>query len=384
MKIGIDARLLGSKQGGIGRYIEEIIKAYQSIDQTQDWQFIIFLRRENWDLINESHNLKKVLADIYWYGLQEQIKLPKILNQEKLDLMHFPHWNIPLLYRRPYVVTIHDLLLLHYPSKKASTLGPLKYFFKNIAYKIVLKNAIKQAKHIITPSQFTKNDLIKTFTVAPDKISAIHLAPLSQPLTYKHEICSNEADNDQTILDKYNIKPPYILYVGAAYPHKNLNQLITAWNIFYQNNPEYQLVLAGRDNYFYQKLKKFTQKQFDNPQSVIFTDYITDELLPIFYKYASLYVFPSLYEGFGLPPLEAMQYGIPVISSNAGSLPEVLKSGVIYFNPNNTTEIVSALECTIKDDQMRQFLIQAGYQVIHNFSWENTAKKTLEVYKKMV
>ena len=161
MRIGIDARMLGSYQGGIGRYIHELIKEYSRAQTAHE--FVVFLRKENWDLVEETPNIKKVLADIHWYGWREQLFLSRIIKKEKVDLMHFPHWNIPLFYKGKFVVTIHDLLLLHYPTRAASTLGPITYFFKSMAHKIILRHAIYDSEKIIAPSEFTKNDILKNF-----------------------------------------------------------------------------------------------------------------------------------------------------------------------------------------------------------------------------
>lgn len=378
MVIGIDARMLGPEQGGIGRYIQQLIKRFNTETQQHlsSFNFVVFLRKTNWNLVSESLNIKKVLADIPWYGWREQIELPKIINKEKIDLMHFPHWNLPLFYNKPFVVTIHDLLLLHYPTRQASTLGPLAYFFKNFAYRFALKHAIKKSRHIITPSEFTKNDIIKTFNVPKEKISAIHLAPMDRP---DSELRTPDAEKD--ILFKYDITKPYVLYVGVAYPHKNLEGLIAAWKIFCaEHGNAYQLVLVGKKNYFYNRLKLKTGQS----DSIIFTNYVSDYELPALYQNASLYIFPSFYEGFGLPPLEAMQYGVPVASSNAGSMPEVLKSAALYFDPKNKGEMASAIWQGLINEDLRQILKKSSAQLIHNFSWEYTAKATSAVYKKML
>lgn len=380
MKIGIDARMLGSKQGGIGRYIHEILKALM---HESNIQFVIFLRKDNWDLVNESPNIKKVLADIPWYGWREQLLLSGIIKKEKVDLMHFPHWNIPFFYHGSFIVTIHDLLLLHYPTRSASTLGPITYFFKNIAYKIILRRAIKKSKHILTPSEFTKNDIIKTFGIDAKKITVTYLAPLPPPLN----LPLGQGEKTPANLIHYKITKPYVLYVGVAYPHKNLEGLIEAWKIFCaEHGNDYQLVLAGRKNYFYEKILKRTclsgrQVQDDN---IIFTDYVPDEDLPMLYKNASLYVFPSFYEGFGLPALEAMQYGVPVIASNSTCLPEILKDAVMYFNPSNTNEMKDAIWRGLTDQNLRQELNQKSVQLIHNYSWKTTAKTTLETYLNVI
>ncbi|MCX6781690.1 MAG: glycosyltransferase family 1 protein [Candidatus Magasanikbacteria bacterium] len=369
MKIGIDARMLGPKQGGIGRYVEQLVKHLTAADQSHD--FFIFLRKENWDLVKETPNVKKVLADIHWYGWREQLLLPGIIKREKIDLMHFPHWNIPLLYRGKFLVTIHDLLLLHYPTRAASTLGPAAYFFKNIAYRIILRHAIKNSKHIIAPSEFTKNDIIKFFKVGPEKITVTHLAPM--PLDSRLR-----GNDNKNIFPK--ITKPYVLYVGVAYPHKNLEGLIEAWKMFCaEHGNDYQLVLAGRKNFFYEKLEQST-----TAPGIIFTDYLPDEDLPALYQGASLYVFPSFYEGFGLPPLEAMQYGVPVASSNATCLPEILNEAAAYFDPRDPTDIAATIWRVLTDLEMRETLTKNGVQLIHNYSWEKAAKTTLEVFNSVL
>lgn len=376
MTIGIDARMLGPLQGGIGRYIEQLVKHF-GIDAPQygnTMKFVVFLRKENWDLVQETSNLKKILADIPWYGWREQLFLPKILKRERIDLMHFPHWNIPFLYNRSFVVTIHDLLLIHYPTRSASTLGPISYFFKNLAYRIILKHAIKKSQRIFAPSEFTKQDIIKTFAIAPNKIVVTPLAPSADsdfPAT----------DVKEDVMKKYSISKPYILYVGVAYPHKNLDGLIRAWKIFCdQHGDGYQLVLAGRKNFFYQQLATKAR----DVHSIIFTDFVPEKDLPAFYHNASLYIFPSFYEGFGLPPLEAMRHGVPVVSSNATCLPEILKDAALYFDPHNSDEMSATIWRGLTDQNLRAELTQKSVQLIHNLSWERTANTTLEQYKNLL
>ncbi|MFA5127877.1 MAG: glycosyltransferase family 1 protein [Patescibacteria group bacterium] len=378
MKIGIDARMLGSKQGGIGRYIEQLVREFANEQHTPaplqrggDFEFVVFLRKENWDLVAETPNIKKVMADIPWYGWREQLLLPEIIKREKVDLMHFPHWNIPLFYKGKFIVTIHDLLLLHYPTRAASTLGPISYFFKSIAHKIILRHAIYYSKKIIAPSEFTKNDILKNFKVKPEKIIVTLLAPMPA--------ITQMADIDLKI--QYKITKPYILYVGVAYPHKNLEGLLEAWKIFCADHGNiYQLVLAGRKNFFYERLEKMAE----NIDGVIFTGFVPDDDLPTLYQHASLYVFPSFYEGFGLPPLEAMTYGVPVTSSNTTCLPEILGQAAAYFDPRDPSDMADTIWRCLIDSELRATLNKNGTQLIHNYSWKNTARATLDVYINVV
>jgi len=168
-------------------------------------------------------------------------------------------------------------------------------------------------------------------------------------------------------------KKPYLLYVGNAYPHKNLENLILAFRKIKQDNFDLQLVLVGGDDYFYKKLKK-------NNNDVIFTGFIKDEDLNVLYNNAALYVFPSLYEGFGLPPLEAMKRGVPVASSNATCLPEVLGDAAIYFNPLDVDDMAEKIKKALLDEGLRKNLIQKGFEQIKKYSWQKMARETLEVY----
>jgi glycosyltransferase involved in cell wall biosynthesis len=372
--IGIDARMLGSAQGGLGRYVEELIRNLEKLPT--DFQFVIFLRKNNWELYQpQNPNFRKVLADIPWYSWSEQTKLPQILHQEKVDLMHFPHWNVPILYHAPFIVTIHDLLLLHFPTREASTLGPLSYFFKQFVFKRVLHHAVFRSRHIITVSEFSKNDIVKTLHVPDKKISVTYPAPL--PL-------NNQTNNDQNFPQSLNITKPYALYVGVAYPHKNLVRLLEAWKLFTEKNgAKYQLVLVGKKNFFYNRLLKQFTALFTS-QSVVFTDYIADNVLPTIYKQAKLFIFPSLYEGFGLPPLEAMQVGVPVISSNSTCLPEILGDAALYFDGTDTTAMSQTLEQGLADENLRKKLITLGHKKYPQYSWKKLAKTTSEIYQNSV
>jgi len=370
MRIGIDARMYGSKQGGLGRYIEQLITGLENTDQNN--QYFIFLRSENWsDYTPKNSRFTKVLANIDWYGVAEQTIWPIILYKHRLELVHFPHWNVPLLYRSKYLVTIHDLLLLHHPTTSASTLGPISYFVKNNLFKLVLKNCLYSSKKIITVSEFSKKDIIKTLRIDEKKIFVTYPAV---------NLESKESKIDQTsILSKYNIKKPFWLYVGVAYPHKNLEKLLDSFSEFVEKNKNYDLVLVGRNNFFYDRLKKLSKTK--NYKNVIFTGYVPDSELPQLYRAASLYVFPSLYEGFGIPPLEASLYDLPIISSNTTSMPEILRDGAVFFDPNNDQEMIRAAEHVLQDENFKNKLVSRAKNNLKRFSVNALAEKTLNIYK---
>lgn len=372
MRIGIDARFYGPKGKGLGRYTERLIQYLEKHDT--DNQYFVFLRADSFEeYAPQNPNFKKVLAEIPWYGIIEQIKLPFLLYRHKLDLAHFPHFNIPILYFRPFVVTIHDLILLEFPTRRASTLGPIRYFVKNSAYKIIIRSALKRARKIITVSQYTKNQIAKTFNVPPEKIAVVYEACDS--------VERGQLKLPETELSRLGIKKPYLLYVGNAYPHKNLEGLIEGFKHFLQNySKKYQLVLIGKEDYFYQRLQNYAAR-LKIKDRLNFTGFVPQPALADLYRNASLYIIPSFIEGFGLTPLEAMRYGLAVISSNTAALPEILGEAALYFNPKNPEEIAVAADKILSNPELKQELVQRGKKQIEKYSWHNLATETIKIYK---
>jgi len=387
--------MYGSKQAGLGRYIQQLILNLEKIDTENE--YVIFLRQDNINELSDTNNtnFKIVIADIPWYSWQEQTKFKKIIKREKLDLMHFPHWNVPLFYNDPFVVTIHDLIMYHYPRAEATTLGPVKFWLKDRAHRIVLRHAVKKAKKIIVTSEFTKQDVHKTLGVGLEKMVVVYQAPFGEHATRNME----HGTNEPRILERLGISKPYVLYVGNAYPHKNLERLLKAWGIF-QNKygDNYQLVLAGKGSVFYERLKSVEivenvgsvvngqleqAKRFNNYNNIIFTGYVPDDELSQLYSNASLYIFPSLYEGFGLPPLEAQQYGVPVVSSSASCLPEVLGESALYFDPENVEQMSEVIHRGLIDENIRFELKTNAQENLKRFSGERLAERLAREMKKI-
>ncbi len=370
MRIGIDARFYGSWGKGLGRYTQKLIAYLEKIDQSND--YFILLRQDNWDEYQpKNKRFKKVLADYQWYSLKEQIFFPLALNKLELDLMHFTHFNVPFLYRKSFVVTIHDLILTKYPTERATTLGPLKYKFKHFGYQFIIGSAIRRAKNIIAVSKFTKQDIAEHFTVASKKISVTHEGV--DPLI---------VDNQDTkeVLSYYGIETPYILYVGNVYPHKNIDGLVNAWEKVVTQKKDYKLVLVGKEDYFFEKIKELVKKK-GLDDSIVFTGFVSDKDLPHIYKSATLYVFPSFCEGFGLPALEACYSSIPVVASDNSSLPEVLGRVAVYFDPKNIDQIAEKIIYIIDNPDIALELIKRGHDQVARFSWEKMARATLDLYE---
>ena len=369
MKIGIDARVYGTYGKGLGRYTQKLIENLEKVDNKNE--YVIFLRKENWaDYQPKNKRFVKVLADYRWYTMMEQFFMPITIWRHQVDIMHFTHFNVPLFYFGTFLVTIHDLILIKYPTDRATTLSPLLYRIKHAAYMLIIRSAIRRAKKIIAVSEYTKKEILKYFNTYPKKIFVTYEAVDEPQSLYE----------DMNILRKYSAQPPYLLYVGNAYPHKNIEGLLIAFQKIIKIKPDYSLVLVGKDDYFFHRLKQTVRRQ-GLEHKVIFTGFVTDSDLPSLYHNAELYIFPSFCEGFGLPALEACSYGLPVVASNNSSLPEVLGDAAVYFNPHKSDDIYHNIIKVLDVKSLQDRLIKSGFGRIRAFSWIKMAELTLRLYK---
>lgn len=378
MKIGIDARFYGSVGKGLGRYTEKLLTYLERIPNDTH-TYIVFLRRENFDEYQPTNErFTKVLADYAWYGWREQLLFPILLRRHQLDLIHFPHFNVPLLVRAPFVVTIHDLILLHFPTVKASELPPFLYWLKYLAYRTVIATAIRRARAIITVSHFTKKDIESSYPAARGKTFATleaadpycaWMSPESEEQFFRQL----GLWQDDGAAESARIKP-FILYVGNAYPHKNLGMLQSAAEAF----RETIFLCVGKEDYFYRAFQE--QVRAAGVTNIRFTGYVDDAALGALYRHTRVYFFPSLYEGFGLPGLEAMNYGALVVAAKAGSLPEIYGEAAIYFDPQSATACAAALKKALQSATEGSFR-SSGFSRANQFSWERMAQDTLSLYE---
>jgi len=371
MKIGIDARFYGQIGTGIGRYLEKLIENLEKIDNEN--QYFILLRKENFHQYQpQNKNFQKILAPYPWYSLKEQIFLPLLLYKLKLDLVHFPHFNVPIFYFGKFIVTIHDLIITRFATTKATTRDLLTYKIKRIFYHLVIKNAVWRAKKILAVSHFTKNEIINFFKIQEEKIVVTYEA------VNMKQVQGQKSSHRELAMGNY------LLSVGNAYPHKNLERLLRAFKILTSRDENIklslQLVLVGKIDYFYKRLQKLV-KELNIEDKVIFTGPVSNEELIYLYQNALVYVFPSLMEGFGLPGLEAMANGCPVISSSAGSLPEIYGQAALYFNPENVDEMVEKIKMIINNENLRNELREKGLAQVKKYSWPRCAQETLRVYQ---
>lgn len=362
MRIGIDCRMWD--ESGIGRYLRNLVLNLAKMDRENS--YFLFILRKNKD-IRLLDNFIKVEVDFGWYGASEQIKFPKIIKSYNLDLMHFPHFNIPFLYKGKFVVTIHDLIHQHHSTNRSSTLNPVFYRIKKLGYSKVFQQALIKSQKIITPSNFVKDQLVKEWGVSADKIKVTYEGVDEGLLNFSTKSLGNPL--------RFN--GPYLFYIGNAHPHKNLNKFINVFKKINQKYPHLKLVLSGKKNYFWERILK----EIKGDDNVIYTDYVTDKDAVGLYKNALIFVMPSMEEGFGIPILEAMACGCPVTSSNAGSLKEVGGDAALYFNPKDESDMEEKIIKVLEDKKLRAELIKKGEKRVKDFSWEKTARQTLEVYK---
>ncbi len=370
MRIGIDARWFGPRVGGggLGRYVAELVNHLQEIDQSNE--YVIFLKKENFhEFVLKRPNFSKRLVDVPWYSAEEQVRMPREVALSKVNFMHYPHWNVPVLSRVPFVVTIHDLILLDDPhSARSTTRGALVHGVKYAAFRICLEKAVHSSRHIITISEASKRSILSHFKVQPSKISVIYNGV--------GEVASGKG----VALRDLGVIEPYMLYVGNRYPHKNLETLLEAFAAFLPSYPDVQLVFAGKHDEFSRRLEAYASELQIPKSSLRFLNLPTDEELGALYRNARLLVHPSKLEGFGIPPLEALSVGTPVMASNASSLPEVLEDTVRYVDPDDSGEMAEVMMDAMGKPELWKALHRKGIERAKSFSWDRAAKQTLETY----
>ncbi len=371
LRIGIDARFIGPEGTGLGKYTEKLIENLQIIDSNNS--YCIFLRKSNWDFLKlQNSNFKKVLADINWYSFEEQIKMAGIFSSQNLDLLHIPHFNAPIFYRKKFIVTIHDLIHHNFTQESTTTKNPLIYKIKRGAYKITIGNAIKKSVKIITPSKHIREELVETFRINKSKISVIYEAA-------EEEYQKTPSIKPENILKKYTISKPYLIYIGNAYPHKNLETLFEAIKII-NKKTKLNLVIVTARNVFSKRLEAQIAKN-NLEQSITVTSYIKSNELNTIIRSADAYIFPSLSEGFGIPGLNAMAAGVPVLASNIPTLQEIYQNAAVYFDPNSPQDIADKVNNLLKNSKIKEDLIRRGQIQVKKYSWQKMAKETFKVYE---
>jgi len=362
-KIVIDARELRTSTG---RYVERLLNYLQEVDTDRSHRYVVLLKPEDiegWK--PKSKRFTPVACKYKEFSFGEQIGFLWQLYRLRPDLVHFGMTQQPILYLGKTITTIHDLTTVRFrnPSKNR-----VVFACKQWVYKWVVKIAARKSAAIITGTEFVKDDLAKfthknsrDITVTYEAADAILVSP--EPIS--------ELEDKQ-----------FIMYVGRPLPHKNLDRLITAFAELQEKNPDLHLVLAGKKDTLYARHERRVKR--DNISNVVFTGFVSEAELRWLYEHCAAYVFPSLSEGFGLPALEAMMHGAPVVSSNATCLPEVYGDAAEYFNPFDTDDIAKKINKVLASDTRRKALVLAGKKQANKYSWKRTAEQTLTVYKQVL
>jgi len=365
MKILIDGRILG--YFGPGEYLKNLILNLANLDHKN--KYIVIINKHTPPLFKQDNfHFFKIPSFIRPYSPLEQFLIPYLIKRLKPDLAYFPNFNVPLIKLCPYVVTIHDLIYLLYPEDSPSYLS--------FCYaRFMLRKAAKLADVVVTDSEYSRKDIIRHLKVPEKKVFNISGSAGD---------CFKPVDKTSArtkIKEKYKIKKDFLLYVGNHHYHKNILTLIDAYNHL-EERSRYNLVIAGENKWRTRELKREVEKK-NLQEGVIFTGFIPSEDLPLLYNAATCFVFPSLYEGFGLPPLEAMACGTPVIASNRGSLPEVLGDAVIFVDPLKMEELKQAMEKVLSSPELRQGLRERGLERVKSFSWPRTSEKIFSIFNKI-
>jgi glycosyltransferase involved in cell wall biosynthesis len=365
VRIGIDARKL--HDFGIGTYVRNLLLELAKIDQTTE--YVVITRPEDTSVAaSVGENFRAVADASGHYSLAEQISIPLTVRREKLDLLHAPHYVLPVLTPSRSVVTIHDCIHLMFPQYlRHRRVG---YAFARAS----LYTAAHKSDRIFTVSEQSKRDILKFFDVPPDKIVVTPNAiddRFSVPPSEEHVVNTRE---------RYQLSYSYLLYVGNIKPHKNLERLIEAFHLVrQQGRSELELIIIGDEISKLQSLRRAVHK-YDIHRYVRFLGYVPDKTLAVLYRLASVFVFPSLYEGFGLPPLEAMASGTPVVTSNVSSLPEVVGDAAVLVDPYSAEAIAEGIISVLRSTHLREDLRRRGLERVKAYSWARSVKRVHEIY----
>ncbi|MBB6714181.1 glycosyltransferase family 4 protein [Clostridium gasigenes] len=367
MKIGIDGRAAKWYRGtGIGTYTYQLINSLNKVDSKND--YLIFL--PNGSSLNLKDNFAVETAEeLSKKNFWDDVRTPNTFPYHDMELYHVPQNGVGLSENINCLkaITLHDIIPLRMPETVSDR-------YLNI-FNNELPKIIQNCDGILTVSEFSKQDIAKEFNFPKEKIFVTHLAAEDIYRPLNKDLCK------KNLCDKYGIKDDFILYVGGFSPRKNILGIIEAFSLLDSTiKKDLKLVITGKKGISYELYKKRTEDLFIS-SSVIFTDFIPLNDLPTFYNASKLLVYPSFYEGFGLPPLEAMACGTPVISSNVTSLPEVCLDSAILINPYSISELKLSIENVLTDDTLRLTMIQKGLLTSSLYTWENTALQTIKAYE---
>lgn len=367
LRIAIDARRV--RDFGIGTYIHGLLHALGAIDQANEYT-LVALPDDERTFAGLPPNFTTAIYRKADSDFLNHLAFPLFLHRLKPSVVHLPLNRVPLFIRDPYVVTIHDMSRLLFETGSGARIE---------ARRFLLRRGLLGAKRIMAVSEATRRDVHATLGIPADRVRLVYNAPNPDFFV------PSPAPRARHILERYQIDYPFLLYAGNIRPQKNIPRLVEAFAVAREHlsrHPVYRdlrLIIIGDEISRYPSVRRAVI-QTRVEKAVRFLGFVPFEALRIFFESAALFVFPSLYEGFGLPPLEAMASGTPVVASNINSLQEVLGDAAILVNPENVFEIARAIQDALLDTDLRSGLIAKGKVQAARYSWERTAREVLEVY----
>jgi glycosyltransferase involved in cell wall biosynthesis len=371
MRIAIDIRRIN--EFGIGTYIWNLVRNLAVVDNQNEY-LLVGSHRNFTELGPLPENFRQIYQGERAGSWRDHWTFPTVLKKEKPDIVHIPHHDCPVMIPGKLIMTIHDCVHVKFPPENLSRILRFEMYWRT-------RRALERASQVLAVSNSTRDDLVDIFDVDSKRISVIHNA-----LDERFEPTA-EAVERKTVLERYQLHDPFILYSGRIRPHKNVHRLIEAFAVLkselvhdlrYHN---LKLIVIGDELSHHQYLRLTVARSGVN-QDVRFFGFVPYSILRVFYQSAALFAFPSLYEGFGLPPLEAMASRTPVLASNTSSLPEVLGDAALLVNPENVFEIARGLKSILLEDSVRERLIERGSKHISKFSWKTAARQVVEAYQR--
>jgi glycosyltransferase involved in cell wall biosynthesis len=354
MKILIDCREIQKNTTGIARFLLSLFKGIKSFNI--EYEFLLLGNQYTDFERKELDGYEKIVVEEKNTFYFDQVVILQVIKEQKIDLFFSPYYKFPVFTKVPVTTSIFDVMYL--------VLDEYKNDIKNIYRKNFIKLTYKKVNKVITSSNFAKNEIMKVLNLPDEKIDVVYLS-------VDEKFKPQPAEKIKEIKEKYGISKNYILYVGNAKPHKNLNRLLSAWQLIDEEiKKDYILVLAGVG-------QKFCYKDED----ILIIPFVSEEELPVLYTGATVFVFPSIYEGFGLPPLEAMACGCPVVCSNVSSMTEILGDACLYFNPYDVNQISKTILEILHSETLREKLRKEGFEKVKSYSLEKMVNSLIKIFE---
>lgn len=368
MHIGIDAHMVGERETGNENYISGILSGLKQVDTQHD--YYVFVQKESQELLSHLEQLNFHLVNQIPSNalIRNAISLPRKAREHALDIL-FVTYTAPLFCPCPIVLAVHDISYVHFPE----------FFPPRVRLQLstLIPWSLQQASHVTVLSEYTKRDIMEHYGVPEDKITVTYLSAHERfrPIERSHAL--------NQLQQRYSVGEHFILTVGNLQPRKNIPRLIQAFAQLRRTGKiDHQLVIIGQDLWYAESVRQ-TVQALGVENEILFTGYVADEDLPLWYNAADLFVYPSIFEGFGIPPLEAMRCGTTTITSNASSLPEVIGEATLSFDPYDVEELSHTIYTVLSDENLRERLAKQCLERSRVFSWEHSAQILLKVFERI-